>query len=89
TLANWQTATNQDGASKGTNPQFISATNLHIDPVAPTEVEGGGSYFAGAITWVGQDIDADVRNATTPDIGADEGTFVPLDLSAPIITYTP
>lgn len=88
TLAYWQSATSQDGASKSSDPQFLSATNLHINPANPTEVESNGSYFSGAITWVGQDIDMDTRNASTPDIGADEGAFTSLDLSPPTITYT-
>ncbi|MBK8467480.1 MAG: choice-of-anchor J domain-containing protein [Chloracidobacterium sp.] len=89
TLSNWQAAmTGQDTASKSTNPQFLSPTDLHIDTAIATEVESGGSYFSGAITWVPQDIDTNTRNATTPDIGADEGTFTLLDASAPAISYT-
>ncbi|NOS85876.1 MAG: hypothetical protein HOP31_12100 [Ignavibacteria bacterium] len=76
TLANWQTAysPSQDLASINTNPPFISSTNLHIDPSISTGIESGGT----PITGVSTDIDGDTRNATTPDIGADEGTFTPL-----------
>ncbi len=79
TLASWQAhPAAPDANSSPNNPQFLSATNLHINPAIATPVESGGSYFAGAITWVPQDIDNDTRNVTTPDIGADEGTFSPL-----------
>jgi hypothetical protein len=79
TLANWQAHTAApDANSFSQNPQFNSATDLKINPAVATPVEGGGSYFSGAITWVPNDKEGDVRNATTPDIGADEGTFTPL-----------
>ena len=76
TLADWRASVAQDAISLNENPQFISASNLHINPAAPTPVESYGSFFAGTINWVPTDLDADVRNASTPDIGADEGTFV-------------
>ena len=89
TLANWQAAmTGQDTNSKSSNPQFLSATDLHINPAIATEVESTGSYFAGAITWASLDIDGNTRSVSTPDIGADEGTFIALDLSAPSISYS-
>lgn len=88
TLAAWRAATAQDLNSKSSNPQFISATNLHINPAVATEVESGGS-FMGGIAWAANDIDANVRNTTTPDIGADEGTFTPSDLTGPSITINP
>jgi hypothetical protein len=53
------------------NPQFNSATDLHINPSIATLVESGGTPIAGITI----DIDGDTRNATTPDIGADEGNF--------------
>jgi len=79
TLGEWQTASGMDLNSFSNNPQFISASDLHISATAPTVVESNGSYFEGAITWVPFDIDParDTRNATTPDIGADEGEFTP------------
>ncbi|MDB5235864.1 MAG: hypothetical protein JWR44_2857 [Hymenobacter sp.] len=60
------------------------ATFLHISPTIPTQIEGGGV----AISTVTIDFDGTTRG-TTPDIGADEGTFTPQDLSGPIIAYTP
>ncbi|UOQ97899.1 T9SS type A sorting domain-containing protein [Hymenobacter sp. 5317J-9] len=62
-----------------------TATNfLHISTTTPTQVEGGGLPITGITT----DFDGETRNATTPDLGADEGTFTPQDLSGPTITYT-
>ncbi|WP_073280775.1 T9SS type A sorting domain-containing protein [Hymenobacter psychrotolerans] len=60
------------------------ATYLHINTTVPTQVESGGV----AITDITSDFDGDTRNATAPDLGADEGTFTPQDLSGPTITYT-
>lgn len=45
--------------------------DLHIDPNTPTRVEGN----ALPIAFINSDIDGDIRNATLPDIGADEGNF--------------
>jgi hypothetical protein len=79
TLANWQAHTAApDANSFNQNPQFNSATDLKINPALGTPVESNGSYFTGAITWVPLDKEGDTRNATTPDIGADEGTFIAL-----------
>src|SRR5439155_14574820 len=66
TLTNWQAAVFQDAHSKSTNPQFNSATDLHINPGVATDVESGGSFFNGAITWAILDIDGDSRNANFP-----------------------
>jgi hypothetical protein len=76
TLVNWQTAftPNQDLNSYSFDPQFISNTDLHINPSASTPVESNGTPIA----FVSTDIDGDARNVSTPDIGADEGTFTPL-----------
>ena len=61
-----------------------AATFLHISPGTPTQVESAGQPISSITT----DFDGETRNATTPDIGADEGTFLPLDLTGPGITYT-
>ena len=71
TLANWQTETGRDANSVSGNPQFNSNTDLHINPSVGTVVESTATPIAGITT----DIDGDTRNATTPDIGADEGNF--------------
>lgn len=79
----------RDASSVTENPPFLSTTGsssnfLHIDPSIATQVESGGSNIA---TFT-DDYDGDVRNVTTPDIGADEGTFTLADLSGPSISYT-
>ncbi len=85
TLADWRAANSSDAASIAENSPFVSATNLHIQTTVPTQLESGGTPVA-AIT---ADIDGDTRNATTPDIGADEFTGIPQDLTPPVISYTP
>ncbi len=47
----------------GSDPDF-----LHINPSASTSINNGGVSIAGITT----DFDSESRNATTPDIGADE-----------------
>lgn len=83
-----------DNNSLGTAaaPPFTSATNLHIPAATPTELESKG-----AAVGVATDIDNDSRpgpagsvngGATAPDLGADEFDGVPVDVTAPSITYT-
>jgi hypothetical protein len=63
------------GAPRETNslddqPAFVSVTDLHLAPGGNCNIEGGGIPIGTpAIT---DDIDGDVRNTSTPDIGADE-----------------
>lgn len=72
TLGTWQTTTGRDGASVNGDPQFISTSNLHINTSVTTPVESAGAPVGG----ITADFDGDTRNTTTPDIGADEGTFI-------------
>ena len=67
TLAEWQ-ATGKDLHSYVEMPHFISSTDLHIDETIATYLESRGT----PLTEVLIDFDGDARNATTPDIGADE-----------------
>ncbi|MBD2713818.1 T9SS type A sorting domain-containing protein [Microvirga sp. STR05] len=65
-------------ASQTEDVPFLSttgtdATFLHINPAVPTLVEGKGQPISSITT----DFDGDTRNTTTPDLGADEGTFIP------------
>lgn len=88
TLADWQTATGNDGASFSVNPQFNDPTNalpdLHLHPTNPTVAEGNG--FDVGVT---DDFDGQTRSGLTPvDIGADAGNFVGIDLAGPAISYT-
>ncbi|MBU6120607.1 beta strand repeat-containing protein [Hymenobacter siberiensis] len=80
----------RDQASVSENSPFASTTGsastfLHIATGSPTQVESGGKPVSGITT----DYDGDTRNATTPDIGADEGTFTPAaNMTVSGITYT-
>lgn len=90
TLAGYKTlVASRESNSVTEDVPFLSTTGsattfLHVSPTAPTQVEGGATPLASITT----DFDGDARSATTPDIGADEGTFTPQDLSAPTITLT-
>jgi hypothetical protein len=70
TLSAWQT-TGRDTHSVSVMPNF-RAPHLHIDSTITTPLDGGGRPIAGMTT----DIDGQIRNATTPDIGADEFSFL-------------
>lgn len=60
-------------------PPFVSApTDPHLLPGQPTRAESGGTSVVSTLLPVPSDIDGNVRNTATPDIGADEGTFTPL-----------
>lgn len=89
--------TPRDVNSVSENPPFLSTSGassafLHINTIVATQVESGAASIAG----FGDDWDGDVRAGeagysgagTAPDLGADEGNFVPTDLSAPAILYT-
>lgn len=60
-------ANNKDAHSLNVLPQFISGTDLHLAN-ANTALDNAGTPIAG----VTKDIDGQVRNTATPDIGADE-----------------
>jgi hypothetical protein len=71
--------TTREAASFSENPTWVSTTGsnanfLHIDATAPTQIESGGTPISTPIS-ITDDYDADTRNVTTPDVGADEGTF--------------
>ena len=83
TLALWNAAVPADLNSVSQNPNYLAG--LKIDTTIPTQLESGGIPIAGITT----DFEGTVRNATTPDIGADEFAGLFLDLSAPTIVYTP
>ncbi len=79
----------RDASSVSENPNFVStaganANFLHIDTAIATQIESGGANIA----TVTDDFDGDVRNATTPDIGADEFAGVLLDMVGPTIAHT-
>jgi hypothetical protein len=72
TVADYQTASGQDANSVSGDPRFIDPVNgdLHISTSLATPVESRGTPLLAI------DFDQQARNATTPDIGADEGTFI-------------
>ncbi|GAB4093879.1 PKD domain-containing protein [Flaviaesturariibacter terrae] len=70
TLANWQ-ATGADPNSISVNPTFVSATDLHVQPIAANSALDNKGV---AIASVTTDIDVQTRSTTTPDMGADEFT---------------
>lgn len=80
----------RDSVSITEAPPFLSTTGsspdfLHINPASPTQAESGAAPVAG----ITDDFDGNVRNVSTPDIGADEFVGIVLDLTPPAITYTP
>lgn len=81
TIADWRIATGKDANSLVANPQFASATDLHITRTAPASmslVENVGTPIIAS----GNDYDNDTRDATLPDIGADEVTTMQLAAAA-------
>ncbi len=65
----------RDANSISETPNFVSlngndATFLHINTTIATAIDNGGDPISG----ITDDYDGDTRNATTPDIGADEFT---------------
>ncbi|MCE3003880.1 MAG: hypothetical protein LW860_14445 [Xanthomonadaceae bacterium] len=78
----------RDAVAISENALFLSTVGasadvLHVDPAVATQIESGGVPVAG----IGTDFDGQARNATNPDIGADEFNGTLLDLLAPSITY--
>lgn len=76
TLASWQ-ATGKDMHSYNEMPHFAS-TDLHLNWGYTTMIDGHATPIAGITT----DFDGEPRNALTPDIGADEGVVVPVELTS-------
>ena len=91
TLADFQAlVTPRETSSVTENVPFLSTTGsssdfLHISTSIGTQVESSGAPIGGYTT----DFDGITRNASTPDIGADEGTFMVADFTTPVINYTP
>ncbi|MBS4015475.1 MAG: fibronectin type III domain-containing protein, partial [Candidatus Latescibacteria bacterium] len=68
-LAAWRVGTGQDENSISANPDFVSMTDLHIQPTSFTVNRKATPIFG-----ITDDIDGDARNPMFPDIGADEYT---------------
>lgn len=75
TLANWKTATGKDQNSISVNPTFVSTTDLHLQSVSGNAALDNKGTALPAITM---DIDGQMRSTTTPDMGADEFSEVPV-----------
>ncbi len=75
TLPALRTAFGGNTASVSAVPSFVSSTDLHLtnSPGDNLCMEGKATTITGITT----DIDGQTRNASTPDIGADEFVFTP------------
>ncbi len=84
--------TPRDASSFTENPPFVDISNvpynLHMNTGIATQTESGGTPVSIPIA-INDDFDGNTRNISTPDVGADEFAGIGLDLSAPIISYTP
>jgi hypothetical protein len=77
TLAGWQAITTQDLNSISDDPYFFTNTNLHT-------FSANVNALGTPLVEVVDDIDGDLRDPLTPDIGADE--FDPVALDAAIVS---
>ncbi len=71
-VTSWYAASGLDQHSYSSDPLLISIYELHLQNGVDSDALHGGSYFEGALNWVLTDIDGNSRDATNPDIGADE-----------------
>lgn len=78
-LAAWRTASLKDSNSVSVNPEFLSPIDLHTYSLNLLNL---GKPFP----EVSDDIDGQVRSATTPDIGADEFDLLSFDLDVLAVT---
>ena len=74
------------------NVPFVNNTvapyNLHVRTDVATQTEGSGTPVNSPII-ITNDIDSETRNATGPDVGADEFNGISSDITPPFIDYTP
>jgi len=77
-LTNWKATTSKDANSISLDPQYNTMTDLHTLSV---NVNGMGTSLTSSLTPVSDDIDNQIRNALTPDIGADEFSLDNLGIS--------
>jgi hypothetical protein len=82
----------RDQATFSESSPFVNSTiapyDLHINTGVATQTESGGRPVTTPVA-ITDDFDGNTRNANFPDVGADEFSGVVLDLTAPIISYTP
>ncbi len=79
-LAAIVTGFGQNANSKAITPNFVSATDMHMNLGTNFAFENLATPIAGITT----DIDGEVRSGSTPDIGADE--FTTLDCTTQTLT---
>jgi hypothetical protein len=79
-LTAWRTATSDAANSISVDPEFFSASDLHTYSI-PMGDKGT------PLAEVTDDIDGETRNATTPDIGADEYTTPANNLGVVEVIY--
>jgi len=90
-LGDWQAATGQDIHSLEADPQFASATDLHINRVSPgipSPVEDVGVVLPALSRDFDRDFDSDLRDLATPDIGADEVTTMQFSMASYMVSET-
>jgi hypothetical protein len=75
TLPDYQAASGLEQNSHFGAPSFIGADDLHLDP----EIDCLAKNNALPLPEVSVDFDGQARDATTPDIGADEALAIPED----------
>ncbi|MEI6061269.1 MAG: right-handed parallel beta-helix repeat-containing protein, partial [Bacteroidota bacterium] len=84
--------TGREGLSFSENTALVNTItapfDLHINPAIATQCESGALPVTSPIA-ITDDIDGNTRNVSSPDVGADEGTFTLLDLASPVIAYSP
>ncbi|TAH42336.1 MAG: T9SS type A sorting domain-containing protein [Bacteroidetes bacterium] len=80
TFSDWKTSSGLDQNSVSADPNYFSATDLHA---TSSIINNAGTPIAAVTT----DIDGDLRNLTTPDIGADE--FTPLTTDVTVLGLNP
>lgn len=83
TLAAWTAATHLDSQSFSSDPKFVSYTDVHIDTILFSAANNNGVPIAGITT----DYDGNVRNVSTPDIGADEFNGLEGDITMNLLMF--
>ncbi len=73
-ISSWKSATGKDTNSISADAKFVGSSDLHIDSTVASSVNAAGSVISGFT----EDFDGNLRNGSTPDIGADE-----FDISIP------
>ena len=88
TIAAYQTLVGRDGLSFSESPNFITIAGnpCRINTAVATQLESGGQPVTTPVN-ITDDFFANVRNTTTPDVGAEEFTGIIIDIIPPAITY--